>query len=98
MKKNGQCLPAKTWLKLFVIMKEKFAVLKNYKKEKQNYMLNGAGNYILEFKFNENWWGDATKEDGSVGHLINHSKSFKNIKPVLKFEPGKPIIKFISFR
>ena len=47
----------------------------------------------------KNGWGvDATKEDGSVGCLINHSKSFKNIKPVLKVEQGKPIINFISVR
>ena len=62
-------------------------------------MLNGAGNYILESTFNEKWWGfDATEEDGSMGCLINHSKSFKNIKPVLKVEQGKPFIKFISLR
>ena len=33
-----------------------------------------------------------------MGCLINHSKRFKNIKPVLKVEQGKPIIKFISLR
>ena len=39
-------------------MKEKFAVSKNYKKKKKKeYMLKEAGNYILEFKFNEKWWG-----------------------------------------
>ena len=41
---------------------------------------------------------NATEEDGSMGCLINHSRSFKNIKPVLKVEQGKPIIKFISLR
>ena len=62
-------------------------------------MLKGVGNYSLEFKFNEKWWEvDATKEDGSMGCLINHSKRFKNIKPILKVEQGKPIIKFISLR
>ena len=62
-------------------------------------MLSGAGNYILEFKFNEKWWRvDATKEDGSMGCLINHSKRFKNIKSVLIVEQGKPIIKFIALR
>ena len=65
-------------------MKENFAVLKNHKK-KEGIHVEGAGNYILELKFNEKWWGvDATKEDGSMGHLINHSKKFLNIKPVLK--------------
>ena len=64
-----------------------------------HYMLKGVGNYILEFKFNEKWWGvDATKEDGSMRCLINHSKRFKNIKLVLKVEQGEPIIKFISLR
>ena len=33
-----------------------------------------------------------------MGCLINHSKGFKNIKPVFKVEQGKPIIKFISLR
>ena len=41
---------------------------------------------------------DATEEDGSLGCLINHLKSFKHIKAVLKAEQGKPIIKFISLR
>ena len=41
-------------------------------------MLSGAGNYILEFKFQERWWGiDATKDDCSMGCLINHSKKKK---------------------
>ena len=47
---------------------------------KERIHAEGARNYILEFKFNEKWWGvDATEEDGFIGHLINHSKSFKNI-------------------
>ena len=72
---------------------------KELQKRKKEYMLQGAGNYILEFKFNEKWWGvDATEEDGSMGCLINYSKNFKNIKPVLKVEQGKPIIKFILLR
>ena len=41
---------------------------------------------------------DATKQDGSMGHLINHSKRIKNLKPFLIVEQGKPIIKFISLR
>ena len=35
----------------------------------------GSGSYILEFKYKEKHWAiDATKEDNSFGHLINHSK------------------------
>ena len=44
-------------------------------KRKQEYMLSGAGSYILEFKFQEKWWEiDATKDDCSMGCLINLSK------------------------
>ena len=69
---------------------------KQLHKRKLEYMLSGAGSYILEFKFQEKWWGtDATKDDGSMGHLINHSKKLQNIKPVLKVEEGKPLINFI---
>ena len=62
-------------------------------KRKQEYMLSGAGSYILELKFQEKWWGiDATKDDGSMGCLINHSKKLQNIKPVLKVKEGKPLL------
>ena len=72
---------------------------KQLHKTKQEYMLSGAGSYILEFKFQENWWGiDATKDDGSMGCLINHSKKLQNIKPVLKVKEGKPLINFIALR
>ena len=68
-------------------------------KRKQEYNKCGAGSYILEFKFKEKWWGiDATKEDCSFGHLINHSKKFKNIKPILKVEEDKPVIVFVAVR
>ena len=47
-------------------------------KRKREYMLKGAGNYILEFKFNEKWWGvDATNEDGSMDVLLTIQKKFK---------------------
>ena len=62
-------------------------------------MLSGAGSYILELKFQEKWWGiDATKDDCSMGHLVNHSKNMQNIKPVLKVKEGKPLINFIALR
>ena len=62
-------------------------------------MLSGAGSYILEFKFQEKWWGiDATKDDCSMGCLFNHLKKMKNIKPVLKVKEGKPLINFIVLR
>ena len=62
-------------------------------------MLSGAGSYILEFKFQEKWWGiDTTKDDCSMWYLINHSKNMKNIKPVLKVTEGKPLINFIALR
>ena len=68
-------------------------------KRKQEYILSGAGSYILGSKFQEKCWGiDATKDDCSMGCLINHSKNRKNIKPVLKAKEGKPLIHFIALR
>ena len=62
-------------------------------------MLSGAGSYILQFKFQEKWWGiDATKDDCSMGHLIITQKKKQNIKPVLKVKEGKPLINFITLR
>ena len=62
-------------------------------------MLCWAGNYVLEFKFQEKLWGiDATKEDCSLGQLINHSKKLQNMKPVLKAKEGKPLIMFVALR
>ena len=63
----------------------KICTYKELCKRKQEYMLSRTGSYILKFKFQEKWWGIyATKDDCSMGHLINHSKNMKNIKPVLK--------------
>ena len=62
-------------------------------------MFIGAGSYILEFKFQKKLWGiNASKEDCSIGQLINHSKKMQNIKPVLKVKEGKPLIRFIALR
>ena len=63
-------------------------------------MLSGAGSYNLGFKFQEKWWGiDATKDDCSVGHQINHLKTkLQNVKHVLKVKEGKPLINFIVLR
>ena len=33
-----------------------------------------------------------------MGHLINHSKSLKNIKPVLTFEQGETNNNFLAIR
>ena len=48
-------------------------------KERHNYYnKSGSGSYILEFKYKEKCWAiDATKEDNSFSHLINHSKKLK---------------------
>ena len=48
-------------------------------------MFSGAGSYILEFKFQGKLWGiDATKEDCSIGRLINHSKKNAEYKTSTK--------------
>ena len=77
MKKADQFLQKKNYKRgiLFVLMKANFVHIKSCTK-KQEYMLSGADSYILEFKFQEKWWGvDATKDDCSMGCLINHSKN-----------------------
>ena len=67
-------------------------------KERHNYYnKSGSGSYILEFKYKEKHWAiDATKEDNSFGHLINHSKKLKNVKPIVGEEKGKPFVYFIA--
>ena len=66
-------------------------------KNQKEYEKLGAGSYILEFKFKEKQWAiDATLEDGSIGRLINHSKKFKNVKPVVGQEQGVPFIYFLA--
>ena len=62
-------------------------------KRQTKYNLCGAG------KFKEKWWGiDATEDDCSFGHLINHSKKLQNLKPVLNVKQDKPLINFVALR
>ena len=71
---------------------------KELRKRKQS-LHSRAGSYILEFKFNEKWWAiDATKEDGTLGRLINHSKRNKNIKPVVRNNNGYPDVYFVVLK
>ena len=61
------------------------------------YNTSGAGSFVLEFKFQDKKWAlDATIEDGSFGHLINHSKKFQNVKPIVLNLKGKPSDFFYS--
>ena len=55
------------------------------------------GSYIIEFKFREKRWAiDGTKEDGSIGRLINHSKKKSNVKPMVGLKKGQPYVYFIA--
>ena len=66
-------------------------------KKRKEYEKLGVGSYILKFKFKEKWWAiDATMEDGSIGRLINHSKKFQNVKPVVGDKNGMPFIYFLA--
>ena len=58
----------------------------------------GMGSYILEFKFKEKHWAiDATEEDGSFGHLINHSKCLANVRPKVGCRDGdSPYVFFVA--
>lgn len=59
----------------------------------------GFGSYILEFKFKEKRWAiDATKEDGTLGRLINHSRLLNNIKPVVGVKDEIPYVYFVAIR
>ena len=37
-------------------------------------------------------------EDGSFGRLINHSKKFQNVKPVVGHKNGMPFIYLLAVR
>ena len=51
----------------------------------------------VEFKFKDKWWTiDATNEDSSFGHLINHSRKLQNCRPAVEVEKGKPYVYFIA--
>ena len=66
-------------------------------KRNKEYEICGAGCYILEFKFQDKCWAiDATKEDGSFGRLINHSKMNANVKPVVIPENGVPSVYLVA--
>ena len=68
-----------------------------FRQRHKTYDISGEGSYILEFKFKEKRWAiDATKEDGSFGRLINHSKHFQNVKPIVCNKKGKPFVYFIA--
>ena len=68
----------------------KVCTYKELSQRKQEYMLSGAGSHILEFKFQEKWWGiDTTKDDCSMGHLINHSKQNAECQACVKSKRGQ---------
>ena len=61
-----------------------------YKERHIKYNASQNGSFILEFKFKDKWWAiDATSEDSSFGHLINHSRKL-NCRPVVGVEKGEP--------
>ena len=61
------------------------------KETNHEYNTSGTGSFILEFKFQDKKCTlDATIEDGSFGHLINHSKKFQNVKLRLSNLNGQP--------
>ena len=55
MRKSDQFLQEKNYKRgiLFVLMKVNFVHIKSCAKKTQEYVLSGAGSYILEFKFQE---------------------------------------------
>ena len=68
-----------------------------YKQRHIKYNASGSGSFILEFKFKDKWWAiDATNEDSSFGHLINHSRKLQNCRPVVGVEKGEPYVYFIA--
>lgn len=77
--------------------KGELCTYKVFKERHRKYDMAGKGSYILEFKYREQRWAiDATKDDNSVGRLINHSKRFPNIKPQVADKRGKPYVYFVA--
>ena len=60
-----------------------------------------ATSYMFFFKLNgKSYCLDATKDDGSFGRLINHSRLIDNLKPVAMLSPvtDKPAIFLVAKR
>merc|ERR1719210_2773224 len=58
-----------------------------------------AGCYMFYFNWKSiNYCVDATKETGRYGRLINHSKKYANICPIVGFGNGKPRIIFVAMK
>ena len=68
-----------------------------FKERQRHYNASESGSFILEFKYKDKHWAiDATKEDNSLGHLINHSQKLQNCKPIVGEDRGKPFVYFIA--
>ena len=68
---------------------------KEFQEKHRIYNKTNRGSFILEFKFNEKRWAiDTTEESTCVGRLINHSKRFVNVKPVVGQKNGAPFAFF----
>ena len=66
---------------------------REFQEKHRIYNKTNRGSFILEFKFNEKHWAiDATEESNCVGRLINHSKRFANVKPVVGPKNGAPFV------
>ena len=66
---------------------------REFQEKHRIYNKTNRGSFILEFKFNEKHWAiDATEESNCVGRLINHSKRFANVKPVVGQKNGAPFV------
>ena len=77
--------------------KGKLCPFKVYRKNQLMYSKMGKGCYILEFKYKEKKYAiDGTEEDDTFGHLINHSKDYKNVKPCVGDRDGTPFIYFVA--
>ena len=69
-----------------------------FKERQRHYNASESGSFILEFKYKDKHWAIdwATKEDNSLGHLINHSRKLQNCKPIVGEDRGKPFVYFIA--
>ena len=65
---------------------------REFQEKHRIYNKTNRGSFILKFKFNEKHWAiDATEESNCVGRLINHSKRFANVKPVVGQKMEHPL-------
>ena len=65
---------------------------REFQEKHRIYNKTNRGSFFIEFKFNEKHWAiDTTEKSNCVGRLINLSKRFANVKPVVGQKMEHPL-------